>query len=51
MTLREKAWGFEIKSKTSVNSRDAKGLIKLANVCGKDFQKASCSTEEVTSSH
>lgn len=39
MTLREKAWGFEIKSKTSVNSRDAKGLIKLANVCGKDFQK------------
>lgn len=39
MTLREKVWGFEIKSKTSVNSRDAKGLIKLANACGNDFQK------------
>lgn len=38
MTLREKVWGFEIKSKTSVNSRDAKGLIKLANACGNDFQ-------------
>ncbi len=39
MTLGEKVWGFEIKSKTSVNSRDAKGLIKLANACGNDFQK------------
>ena len=39
MTLREKVWGFEIKSNTSVNSRDARGLIKLANVCGDDFQK------------
>lgn len=39
MTLRERVWGFEIKSKTSVNSRDAKGLIKLANTCGNDFQK------------
>ena len=39
MTLREKVWGFDVKSKKSVNSRDAKGLIKLANACGSDFQK------------
>ncbi len=39
MTLRDKVWGFEVKLKSSVNSRDARGLIKLANVCGNDFQK------------
>lgn len=39
MTLKEKVWGFEIKSNTSVNSRDARGLIKLANACSNDFQK------------
>ncbi len=38
MTLGNKVWGFEIKTKTSVNSRDAAGLTKLANQCGENFQ-------------
>ncbi len=38
MTLGNKVWGFEIKTKSSVNSRDAAGLTKLANQCGENFQ-------------
>ncbi len=34
----EKVWGIEVKASRSVDGRDGRGLDRLADQCGKDFQ-------------
>jgi len=38
ITRGEKVWGIEVKASRSVNARDARGLDRLAEISGKDFQ-------------
>ena len=39
MTKANKVWGIEVKSAMSPNTSDGKGLARLANICGDDFQQ------------
>lgn len=39
MTKANKVWGIEVKSAMSPGTGDGKGLARLANVCGDDFQQ------------
>ena len=39
MTKASKVWGIEVKSAMSPGAGDGKGLARLANVCGDDFQQ------------
>ena len=39
MTKANKVWGIEVKSAMSPNAGDGKGLARLANICGDDFQQ------------
>ncbi len=34
----EKVWGIEVKASRSVSAKDGRGLDRLADQCGKDFQ-------------
>ncbi|MEO7100647.1 MAG: ATP-binding protein [Luteolibacter sp.] len=38
VTRGEKVWGIEVKASRSVNAKDGRGLNRLADQCGKDFQ-------------
>ena len=38
MTRGRRTWGMEIKASTSVASRDGRGLARLADQCGADFE-------------
>ena len=38
ITRGEKVWGIEVKASRSVDSKDGRGLDRLADQCGKDFQ-------------
>ena len=38
ITRGEKVWGVEVKASRSVNAKDGRGLDRLADQCGKDFQ-------------
>jgi predicted AAA+ superfamily ATPase len=38
ITAGRKTWGVEVKSSASVNETDGRGLRRLAEQCGKDFQ-------------
>lgn len=38
LTRGSKVWGIEVKSSRSVGRQDVKGLDRLADQCGKDFQ-------------
>ena len=39
MTRGRKNWGIEVKAAASVTSRDGRGLARLADQCGKDFER------------
>ena len=39
ITKASKVWGVEVKSALSPGTGDGKGLARLANVCGDDFQQ------------
>ena len=39
ITKGRKVWGVEVKASQSVNSSDTKGLRRLAEIAGKDFQR------------
>ena len=39
MTKANKVWGIEVKSAMSPSAGDGKGLARLANICGDDFQQ------------
>lgn len=39
ITLGRKVWGVEIKSSSSISANDGRGLLRLAEQCGKDFQR------------
>lgn len=39
ITLGSEVWGIEVKASASVNHNDGKGLRRLADQCGKKFQK------------
>lgn len=38
ITRGEKVWSIEIKASRSVSAKDGRGLDRLADQCGKDFQ-------------
>ncbi|MBC8413948.1 DUF4143 domain-containing protein, partial [bacterium] len=38
ITKGRKTWGIEVKASQTVNRKDLKGLVRLAEQCGKDFQ-------------
>ena len=38
ITCCEKVWGVEVKASRSVNAQEGRGLDRLADQCGKDFQ-------------
>ena len=38
ITRGEKVWGIEVKASRSVDGKDGRGLDRLADQCGKDFQ-------------
>ena len=38
LTLGRKTWGIEVKSSASVTESEGRGLRRLAEQCGKDFQ-------------
>ena len=38
ITRGEKVWGIEVKASRSVDGKDCRGLDRLADQCGKDFQ-------------
>ena len=38
ITRGPKTWGIEVKAATTLTSRDGKGLARLADLCGKDFE-------------
>ena len=39
ITRGRKTWGIEVKAAASVTSRDGRGLARLADQCGKDFER------------
>ena len=39
ITRGRKTWGIEVKAATTLNPKDGKGLTRLADYCGKDFQR------------
>ncbi len=39
MTRGQKTWGIKVKAATSLTPRDGQGLARLADRCGKDFQR------------
>ena len=39
ITRGRKTWGIEVKAAASVTSRDGRGLARLADHCGKDFEQ------------
>ena len=39
MTRGRTTWGFEVKAAASLTSRDGRGLARLAERCGKDFER------------
>jgi len=39
ITRGRKTWGIEVKAAASVTSRDGRGLARLADHCGKDFER------------
>ena len=39
MTRGRKTWGIEVKAAASLTSRDGRGLTRLADQCGKDFEQ------------
>ncbi len=39
MTRGRKNWGIEVKAAASVTSRDWRGLARLSDRCGKDFER------------
>ena len=38
MTLGQRTWGIEVKAASGVTPGDGKGLVRLADRCGKDFE-------------
>lgn len=38
ITKGRKTWGVEVKASQTVNNKDIKGLVRLAEQCGSDFQ-------------
>lgn len=39
ITRGRKTWGIEVKAAASVTSKDGRGLARLADQCGKDFER------------
>ena len=39
ITRGPKTWGIEVKAATTLASRDGKGLARLADFCGRDFER------------
>ena len=39
MTRGRKVWGIEVKAAASLTRRDGQGLARLADRCGKDFER------------
>ena len=39
MTRGRKTWGIEVKAAASLTSRDGRGLARLADQCGQDFEQ------------
>jgi predicted AAA+ superfamily ATPase len=48
---RDKVWGIEVKAAASVSEADARGLLKLANAAGQDFQGGIVLYDGVVSFH
>ena len=38
ITKGRKTWGVEIKASQTVNKKDVRGLVRLAEQCDRDFQ-------------
>ena len=38
MTRGQKTWGVEVKAARGISSGDGKGLVRLADRCGEDFE-------------